>query len=143
MITHHLQDLRSVYGKRLSLDDRFDPSEARIRTSHPPLRHFQQLTLHVGVTNNVITSQVASGLLRGLFPKSDHIQVQIQAPPFDSLEPGYPCSNANNLRNGYQTGSKGQVWQDHLTAAATLYEKLDSVSGIAKDDGGWHMSFDQ
>ncbi|KXN85635.1 Lysophosphatidic acid phosphatase type 6 [Leucoagaricus sp. SymC.cos] len=122
----HGSDLRQVYAKRLGLKDKFDPSVARIR-----------------VTNNVITSQVASGLLHGLFPKSDHIQVEIQSSSFDSLEPTYPCSKANSLRNDFTTGSKGQVWQDHLSAAASLYNKLDSVSGIARDDsGGWHVSFD-
>lgn len=98
----------------------------------------------LGVTNNVITSQVASGLLRGLFPESGHIPVQVQASPFDSLEPLYPCSKANSLRNDFTTGAKGQAWQDHLTAAGALYDKLDSVSGIPRDDtAGWHVSFDQ
>lgn len=122
----HGSDLRRVYAKRLNLHDKFDPSVGRIR-----------------VTNNVITSQVASGLLRGLFPDSDHIQVEVQASPFDSLEPAYPCSKANALRNNFTTGSGGQVWQQHLTEAAPLYTKLDRVSGIVKDDtGGWHVSFD-
>ncbi|KAF9450832.1 histidine phosphatase [Macrolepiota fuliginosa MF-IS2] len=123
-LTHGV-DLRGVYSKRLGLKDTFDPSEARIR-----------------VTNNAITSQVASGLLRGLFPKSDHIQVQIESSTFDSLEPTYSCSGADSLRNNFTTGSGGQLWQQHLTDAAPLYNKLDNVSGIPGDDFGWHMSFD-
>jgi len=100
--------------------------------------------LSPGVTNNVITSQVASGLLRGLFPESNDIQAEIQSSSFDSLEPTYPCSKANTLHNNYTTGSRGQVWQQHLTAAAPLYDKLDRISGIPRDDtAGWHVSFDQ
>lgn len=101
-------------------------------------------SLGLGVTNNVITSQVASGLLRGLFPGSNGIQAEIQSPSFDSLEPTYPCSKADTLRNNYTTGSGGQVWQQHLAAAAPLYDKLDRVSGIPRNDtAGWHVSFDQ
>ncbi|KAJ3575475.1 hypothetical protein NP233_g1077 [Leucocoprinus birnbaumii] len=122
----HGTDLRQVYAKRLNLHDKFDPSVAHIR-----------------VTNNVITSQVASGLLRGLFPASNQVAVEVQSSSFDSLEPAYPCSRANTLRNGFTTGNSGQVWQQHLTEAAPLYARLDTVSGIAKDDsGGWHVSFD-
>ncbi|EEB87949.1 hypothetical protein MPER_14483, partial [Moniliophthora perniciosa FA553] len=34
-------------------------------------------------------------------------------------------------------------WTAHLSAASALYDKLDSVSGIARDDSaGWHTSFD-
>jgi acid phosphatase len=108
------------------------------------IRSSSNSSISPGVTNNAITSQVASGLLRGLFPKSDQIPVDVQASPFDSLEPLYSCPNANALRDGYTTGSKGQVWQQHLTEATSLYDKLDSVSGIEKNDsGGWHVSFDQ
>ncbi|KAL9709558.1 hypothetical protein Ac2012v2_007297 [Leucoagaricus gongylophorus] len=122
----HGSDLRQVYANRLDLHDKFDPETALIR-----------------VTNNVITSQVASGLLRGLFPGSNGIQAEIQSPSFDSLEPTYPCSKADTLRNNYTTGSGGQVWQQHLAAAAPLYDKLDRVSGIPRNDtAGWHVSFD-
>lgn len=101
---------------------------------------------NTGVTNNVITSQVASGLLTGLFPDSDpkYSTVNIQSSNFDSLEPTYPCPVASTLRSSYTTGSSGQLWQTHLSEAAPLYAKLDAVSGISPtDNAGWHTSFDQ
>jgi len=98
------------------------------------------------VTNNVITSQVASGLLVGLFPqsKSEYVVALIQSSTFDSLEPKYSCNAASNLRADYTTGNSGEKWKEHLSKAVDLYAKLDKVSGIANDDSaGWHMSFDQ
>ncbi|GLB40973.1 putative phosphoglycerate mutase-like protein [Lyophyllum shimeji] len=120
----HGKDLRAVYAKRLNLDSYFNPSTSQIR-----------------VTNNQITSQVASGLVKGLFPSSSYIEVHIQSPTFDSLEPTYPCNKANQLKTAITTGS--QAWNDHLSQAGDLYAKLDSISGIApKDTSGWHTSFD-
>lgn len=119
----HGKDLRAVYGKRLNLNARFDPTTSQIR-----------------VTNNVITSQVASGLVKGLFPASAGIEAIIQSSAFDSLEPTYSCPKASQLKNIITTGS--QTWTDHLAAAADLYVKLDAISGIASQDGGWHNSFD-
>ncbi|KAF9465582.1 histidine phosphatase [Collybia nuda] len=120
----HGTDLRGVYAKRLGLGSRFDPSTSQIR-----------------VTNNVITSQVASGLVKGLFPQSTGIEVFVQAPAFDSLEPTYPCNKANSLKTTITTGNAN--WTNHLSASADLYAKLDSISGIAtQDTGGWHVSFD-
>ncbi|KJA21805.1 hypothetical protein HYPSUDRAFT_165255 [Hypholoma sublateritium FD-334 SS-4] len=124
----HGSDLRSVYASRLGLGSTFDTSEAQIR-----------------VTNNDITSQVASGLLAGLFPHSpsQYSAAKIQSSTFDSLEPTYSCPVASALRSGYTTGSSGQQWQAHLTGAASLYAKLDAVSGISpNDNAGWHTSFD-
>lgn len=95
-----------------------------------------------GVTNNVITSQVASGLVKGLFPQSAGIEVIIQSSAVDSLEPTYPCNKANQLKTAVTTGS--QTWNDHLTKAADLYAQLDAISGTAAmDTAGWHVSFDQ
>ncbi|RDB26642.1 Counting factor 60 [Hypsizygus marmoreus] len=120
----HGADLRAVYARRLGLDTHFNPSISQIR-----------------VTNNVITSQVASGLVKGLFPGSAGIEAIIQASAFDSLEPSYPCSKASQLRNTITSGS--QAWNDHLAKAADLYAKLDAISGTApKDTAGWHSSFD-
>jgi hypothetical protein len=94
------------------------------------------------VTNNQITSQVASGLLKGLFPRSSNIEVLIQSSNFDSLEPAYSCPKANALKTAVTTGNSN--WTNHLAAAAGLYAKLDAISGIASQDtGGWHSSFDQ
>lgn len=94
------------------------------------------------MTNNQITSQVASGLLKGLFPKSSDINVIIQSINFDSLEPAYSCPQANALGTTVTTGNAN--WTSHLVAAAALYAKLDAISGISNpDSGGWHVSFDQ
>uniref|UniRef100_A0A0W0EXY4 Putative phosphoglycerate mutase-like protein n=1 Tax=Moniliophthora roreri TaxID=221103 RepID=A0A0W0EXY4_MONRR len=123
----HGSDLREVYAPLLGLKDHFDPSVATIR-----------------VTNNVITSQVAAGLGKGLFPntsKDKPVQVIIQPTGIDSLEPQYRCSKADAIRSAY-TGSNAN-WTAHLDAGSALYDKLDSVSGIARDDSaGWHTSFD-
>ncbi|KAJ6608626.1 histidine phosphatase [Mycena sp. CBHHK59/15] len=120
----HGVDLRAVYASRLGFGQRLDTSTVQIR-----------------VTNNVITSQVAGGLLKGLFPGTDNVAVLIQSSTFDSLEPTYSCPTANNIRAAYTTGSTN--WTTHLTAASSLYAKLDSVSGIAtQDTAGWHTSFD-
>ena len=107
-----------------------------ILTEHSPLS---------GVTNNVITSQVASGLLVELFPqsKSQYTAAIIQSTTFDSLEPTYSCSAASNLRADYTTGALGAQWELHLSKAADLYSQLDKISGIATNDSGWHSSFDQ
>ncbi|KAG6856864.1 hypothetical protein H0H87_012681 [Tephrocybe sp. NHM501043] len=120
----HGKDLRAVYASRLGLSSRLDPSTSKIR-----------------VTNNQITSQVASGLVKGLFPGSSGIEALIQSSSSDSLEPTYSCSKANQLKSTITTGSP--TWNDHLTAAAALYAKLDAISGIAsQDSAGWHSSFD-
>ncbi|KAF4621615.1 hypothetical protein D9613_012605 [Agrocybe pediades] len=124
----HGSDLRSVYASRLGLGSKIDPATASIR-----------------VTTNVITSQVASGLVAGLFPssKSDDTIVNVQSATYDSLEPTYSCNTASNLRSDYTTGSSGAVWQAHLAEAAKVYAQLDKVSGIAtQDSAGWHSSFD-
>ncbi|TRM58993.1 histidine phosphatase superfamily [Schizophyllum amplum] len=120
----HGADIRSVYAPLLGWDETLDPETVTIR-----------------VTNNDITSQVAGGLLRGLFPGVEDVQVLVQPEGVDSLEPSYACPAADDIRAAYTTGSAN--WMDHLDAAAGLYAKLDAVSGTeAEDDGGWHVSFD-
>ncbi|KAJ7168220.1 phosphoglycerate mutase-like protein [Mycena crocata] len=120
----HGSDLRSVYARRLGLGQKLDPSVVQIR-----------------VTNNGITSQVAGGLVKGLFPGTGNTAVLIQSSTYDSLEPVYSCPKADSLRNAYTSGSTD--WTSHLTAAASLYAKLDSVSSISTaDTAGWHSSFD-
>ncbi|KDR79193.1 hypothetical protein GALMADRAFT_243093 [Galerina marginata CBS 339.88] len=124
----HGSDLRAVYAARLGLSAELDPSTSKFR-----------------VTNNVITSQVASGLVAGLFPKSksQDVAALIQSSNFDSLEPTYSCGRASQIRSDYTTGNNGAQWQAHLTQSASLYAKLDKVSGIAtSDSAGWHTSFD-
>lgn len=109
----------------LGLGEEYDPSIARIR-----------------VTNNDITSQVAGGVARGLFPASDSVPVSIQSDAYDSLEPSLSCPAAGALRDAYTSVAN---WTDHLELAQGLYDKLDAVSGVANkaDEEDWHVSFDQ
>lgn len=109
----------------------------------PSTQHFSH---YLGVTNNVITSQVAGALVSGLFPSvassGTPIQALIESDNYDALEPAYSCPNAVSMLSNYE--STNASWTGHLTAAAGLYKKLDAVSGIASNDtGGWHTSFDQ
>ena len=102
------------------------------------------LTSFAGVTNNVITSQVASGLVASLFPESSAVPVLVQSAIYDSLEPTYSCSKASSIRTEITTGSQGSQWIEHLSRASDIFDKLDKVSGIPKtDSAGWHVSFDQ
>ncbi|KAF8885002.1 histidine phosphatase [Infundibulicybe gibba] len=120
----HGSDLRATYAKSLGLGDTLDPKTAQIR-----------------VTNNFLTSQVASGIVRGLFPRTTNAAVLIQSSSFDSLEPTYPCSKANSIK----PGAGDPNWDAHLTnpAVKALYARLDKVSGTSNPDtGGWHVSFD-
>ncbi len=121
------------------------PSPKFVRTRTSFLLTFHT-SVPTGVTNNVITSQVASGLVAGLFPQSkpSSLPSLIQSADYDSLEPKYPCRNASFIRSGITTGSLGDQWRAHLAGAASIFDKLDKVSGFPKDDNaGWHSSFDQ
>lgn len=133
-----------MYAKPLGLSQQFDASVAQIRKTELLSTLISSLThsLVPGVTNNQITSQVASGLLKGLFPQSSDIEVLIQSSNFDSLEPAYSCPKASALQKAVTTGNSN--WTNHLTATAGLYATLDAISGTPNQDtGGWHVSFDQ
>ncbi|TFK19596.1 phosphoglycerate mutase-like protein [Coprinopsis marcescibilis] len=129
----HGQDLRAVYGPLLSLSSSPNTSEAQFR-----------------ITNNPITSQVASGFFAGFYPAHDFahqpLPIRIQPSSIDSLEPTYSCPRAGALRESFTTGENGSVWQEHLREAGVeggVWDVLDAVSGIRRDDtGGWHVSFD-
>lgn len=146
----HGADLRSVYASRLGLSSSIDYSTVGIRTCYYSLRFGTALNTTLshcpGVTNNVITSQVAGALVSGLFPSvassGTPVQALIESDNYDALEPAYSCPNAVSILSNYE--STNASWTGHLTAAAGLYKKLDAVSGIASNDtGGWHTSFDQ
>ncbi|KAF8915656.1 histidine phosphatase [Mucidula mucida] len=123
----HGVDLRKVYARRLNLSSKLETSAALVR-----------------VTNNVITSQVAGGLVRGLFPDTHNAEVHIERDGIDSLEPSLdPCDNLVKPGITDKGAGDGGVWTGHLEAAASLYEKLDAVSGIdSEDTAGWHTWFD-
>lgn len=96
------------------------------------------------VTNNVITSQVASNLIPGMFPSLDgkSVPLLIQPASIDSLEPGYTCSSASSLYSSYGVGSTNANWTKHLTASSGLANALDAISGVSSSAKDWHQSWD-
>lgn len=77
----HGQDLRAVYGDLLGfLPNSTDYSAYAFRA-----------------TNNVITTQTASGLIRGLMPDLEEHAVYVQPSTFDSLEPTFSCPLASSI----------------------------------------------
>lgn len=124
----HGADLKEVYGKLLG----FIPDD------------YSSDAVSYRVTNNVITSQVASMVIAGMFPsrKNTDTKLLIQPPSVDSLEPAYSCSSASKLFSSYAAGSSADAWQAHLKAAAGLAARLDALSGVNPSDSGWHRSYD-
>ncbi|KAL9110488.1 MAG: hypothetical protein Q9227_005032 [Pyrenula ochraceoflavens] len=96
------------------------------------------------VTNNVITSQVAGQIVEGQYPSTSNspVSVAIQPDSIDSLEPTYSCPSADSLYSSYAVGSSNPAWTSHLNASASLYNALDSISGVDPTDAGWHNWFD-
>ena len=143
----HGKDLRAVYATRLGLSPEYDATLAKIRTNSQKFQSFHLFQRSVaGVTNNVITSQVASGLVAGLFPgpSTSSIPVLVQPQNYDSLEPTYPCNKASSIRAAITSGRQGRQWIGHLSRSSSIYDKLDKVSGIPiNDHAGWHDSFDR
>ncbi|KAI4273306.1 MAG: hypothetical protein L6R35_006418 [Caloplaca aegaea] len=124
----HGHDLYGVYHNLLGfLPEKYDPNIVNFR-----------------VTNNVITSQVASMVTSGMFGgEAQHeLPLLIQPASIDSLEPAYTCLAAYNNFLAYGAGSNDSSWTSHLKAASGLYTMLDTVSGIPPTDPGFHASFD-
>ena len=124
----HGIDLMAVYGDMLGfLPAEYDPAVVSYR-----------------VTNNVITSQVASMLIAGMYPsRSDKdTALLIQPNSIDSLEPAYTCSSASALFSSYGSGSDSPAWLEHINASASLFTRLDALSGVNSNASDWHMSFD-
>ncbi|OBT60695.1 hypothetical protein VE03_09843 [Pseudogymnoascus sp. 23342-1-I1] len=96
------------------------------------------------VTNNVITSQVASMVTSGMFGSKgkENFPLLIQPASIDSLEPAYTCSAASSNFSAYGAGSSDPGWTAHLKAASDLFANLDTISGVSPTDSGFHMSFD-
>jgi acid phosphatase len=124
----HGVDLKAVYGDMLG----FIP------------REYDSSAVSYRVTNNVITSQVASMLVVGMYPsrKNCDTSLLIQPDSIDSLEPNYPCTAASALFSSYGSGSDSAAWMQHLNASAALFARLDAVSGVNPNSTGWHMSWD-
>ncbi|KAL9616048.1 MAG: hypothetical protein Q9160_009049 [Pyrenula sp. 1 TL-2023] len=96
------------------------------------------------VTNNQITSQVASQVIPGMYPSlsTSLILLHIQPATIDSLEPTYPCPSATSLLASYATGSPSPAWTRHLNLSAPLFSSLDSISGVSPTNPDWHKSAD-
>lgn len=98
------------------------------------------------VTNNVITSQVASQVAAGLYPSlaGDSLPVIVQPSTIDSLEPTYSCPAATKLYASYGVGSSNPAWLAHLNASSTksLFATLDTISGVNASDPAWHTWVD-
>ncbi|KAK7207489.1 histidine phosphatase superfamily [Myxozyma melibiosi] len=119
----HGRDIWSVYGDKL----KFLPTE------------FDPTTMSVRVTNNEITSQVAAALIKGLYPDSSDFAVYQQVASQDSLEPGYSCSWADDVRSAYQDTD---AWYKHINMSQDLFDELDAISGVDSTDDDWHSWFD-
>ncbi|KAH7310613.1 hypothetical protein B0I35DRAFT_412101 [Stachybotrys elegans] len=124
----HGSDLYHVYHHLLGfLPEKYDPGLVSFR-----------------VTNNLITSQVASMVASGMFGDQtrQNFPLSIQPASIDSLEPAYRCLAAKKLFSEYGVGSKDPGWVAHLEAASSLYAHLDPICGISPADQGFHESFD-
>ncbi|KAL8835443.1 MAG: hypothetical protein Q9170_003320 [Blastenia crenularia] len=124
----HGKDLYGVYHGLLGfLPEKYDPNLVSFR-----------------VTNNLITSQVAGMVTSGMFGgEAQHdFPLLIQPASIDSLDPGYTCLAARKNFSAYGAGSSDPGWTLHLMAASDLYADLDSISGVAPTDPGFHASFD-
>lgn len=96
------------------------------------------------VTNNVITSQVASMVMSDMFSgeAQQKLPLLVQPASIDSLEPVYNCLAAIKTFSTYGIGSNDSGWTSHLNAASELYANLDTVCGIPLTDFDFHSSFD-
>ncbi|VBB73008.1 Putative protein of unknown function [Podospora comata] len=125
----HGNDLYQVYHHLLGfLPKKYDPKLVSFR-----------------VTNNVITSQVASMVASGMFGgqvAQQNFPLLVQPASIDSLEPAYPCLAAKKNFSTYGVGSRDPGWTAHLKAASSLYARLDSICGVSPADSGFHTSLD-
>lgn len=124
----HGVDLKAVYSTMLGfISESYDPRLVSYR-----------------VTNNVITSQVASMVIAGMYPtRSDQdTPLLIQPDSIDSLEPAYTCAAAASLFSSYGPGSTSPAWLEHLTDSVGLFARLDTLSGVSPTATDWHVSWD-
>ncbi|KIR70887.1 acid phosphatase [Cryptococcus deuterogattii CA1014] len=122
----HGKDLRGVYHDKL----KFLPSKG------------EKDKYKFRVTNNVITSQTLSGLVKGLFPGGQEYDAWIQSDSWDSLEPSISCAFKNTVASAITDISS--EWGVHLNSSLELRKRFFNVSGIEWDnDAGWSTSWDQ
>ncbi|KJE05011.1 acid phosphatase [Cryptococcus gattii NT-10] len=121
----HGKDLRGVYHDKLKfLPNKGEKDKYKFR-----------------VTNNVITSQTLSGLVKGLFPGGQEYDAWIQSDSWDSLEPSISCALKNTVASAITDISS--EWGVHLDSSLELRKRFFNVSGIEWDnDAGWSTSWD-
>ena len=119
----HGVDLKAVYSDMLG----FIPST------------YNTKTISYRVTNNVITSQVASMLISGMWigRANEDTPLLIQPDSIDSLEPAYICNSADNLYSAYGPGSDSPAWLKHIKASKSLLRRLNGLSGVNNNATDW------
>ncbi|XAO27127.1 hypothetical protein I312_105969 [Cryptococcus bacillisporus CA1280] len=112
----HGKDLRGVYHGQLKfLPNKEEKDKYKFR-----------------VTNNVITSQTLSGLVKGLFTGGQEYDVWIQSDSWDSLEPSISCALKNTGASAITDISS--EWGVHLNRSLELRKRFFNVSGIEWDN---------
>lgn len=108
----------------------------------PPEHHSKANTYRV--TNNPITSQVASRLILGMWgaKRDENMPLLVQPASIDSLEPSYPCKAAEDLYASFGPGSDSDAWNAHLRRSEPLRKRLDELSGVDPEDKDWSSSWD-
>ncbi|KAF8484365.1 phosphoglycerate mutase-like protein [Gautieria morchelliformis] len=109
----HGKDFASVYIDKLKFLQNINAKDIWVRT-----------------TTEDRTYQVAGGMLYGMDNSVDNQPFKVHNEPasIDSLVPSYPCPNADNIRNQYQSVP---AWFDHLNQNADLKARLDATVGTA------------
>jgi len=106
-------------------------------------REWNSDTVAYRVTNNVITSQVAGMVVKGMYPNANGpFPLLIQPDSIDSLEPAYSCNAASSLYSTYAVGGTNPSWTAHLTASHTLFTTLNAITGVDGTNSGWANSWD-
>lgn len=124
----HGVDLYGVYGELLGFLPTRDDASWRDKVQYR-------------VTDNVITSEVASMVVNGMWDTTESVPLLIQPTGVDGLEPSYTCASSSAQFNDIKSDNNA-AWEAHLEAGAALWGELDEISGVAPDDSDFHVSFD-
>ncbi|KAH9927379.1 phosphoglycerate mutase-like protein [Amylocystis lapponica] len=109
----HGKDFWSVYSDELGFLQTVNEDDIFIRTS-----------------TETRTFQVAGGLLAGMDSSmaTRSFPVTTQPSPANSIPPAYPCPNADQIRDNFQSVP---AWTDHLEQNAALQTRLGNMLGTA------------